>query len=68
MRDDPDQLHFEEKRRIRPDVGTRAALAVSEIRRNGELIFRASLHQLKRFGPTFNHTINRKRSRFAPLK
>ena len=39
--------------------------AVSKIWRNEELILRTDFHQLKRFGPTFDHTADRKGRRLA---
>ena len=52
---------------IGTDIRTRAALAVSKIRWNKKLIFRARFHQLQSLGPALDNAIDRKGGRRAAL-
>ena len=57
-RRDAEQFHVENQHRVRSDIGTGATFAISEFCRHKELIFRADLHQLKRFGPALDDPIH----------
>ena len=57
---DRDQLDFEDQRRVRGDGAARgAALAVGQLRVNGELILRAFLHELHALGPARDDAVQR---------
>src|SRR5690349_10930287 len=50
-----EQLHFEHQSRIRRYDAARAARAVAELRRNGELAFAADFHAAHAFVPAADH-------------
>ena len=60
---DVDKLDLENQRRVRPDLSAGALRTICKVSWNEELILRALLHQLQRFGPTFDHPIDLKSSR-----
>ena len=62
-----DQLNIKHEHGIWADIGPGPTLAVGEIRRNKQLIFRARLHQLESLRPTLDHPINREGCRCAAL-
>src|SRR5580698_1547798 len=58
-----DQLHFEDQRAVRPDLGTDLPIPISQVRRNKKTPLAAGRHQLKSFRPAFDHRIEREGSR-----
>ena len=54
-----DQFDLENKGRTPRNRSRYTPLPVTEFWRNGEAVFRTFLHQLKAFGPTRNHPIQR---------
>jgi len=54
------QFDVKNQGRVRTDVRTHCALAIREGRGNEQLILCSLLHQLKRFRPAFDHSVDRK--------
>src|SRR5450755_2706607 len=62
-----EQFDLEDQGRVRPNVGARAPVRVSKIRRNKELPFRSDGHELERFRPPFNDLTDAKGRRLSAL-
>src|SRR5579871_1088055 len=62
-----EQFHFEDQSGIGANVGARAALAVSQVGGDKNLILGSDGHQLQRFGPSFNHAADGERGRLTAL-
>src|SRR6476661_3441753 len=61
------QFDVKNQGRVRTDVRTHCALAIREGRGNEQLILCSLLHQLKRFRPAFDHSVDRKGRRLTAL-
>ena len=64
---DVNQFDIEQQHGIRRNAAASAVLAVSEVRRNDQLVLGAFAHQLQRFGPTRNHLTDAKRGETTEL-